>query len=76
MIQDDITVYVSKGCTYCERVIAHLEKRNISFTVKNVSLDDDAFNEWKAINPIGTPLTVKGEHQVLGFNSDKLDALL
>ncbi|AOM83335.1 glutaredoxin family protein [Salisediminibacterium beveridgei] len=76
MSQTDITVYVSKGCTYCEQVITYLEERGASHTIKNVSLDDAAFKEWKTINPMGTPLTVKGEQQVLGFNKDKLDALL
>ncbi|ADH99101.1 glutaredoxin family protein [Salisediminibacterium selenitireducens] len=76
MISEPITVYISKGCPYCEKVIAHLEEHDATFQVKNVSEDDDAFKEWKSINPMGTPLTVKGDRQVLGFSAEKLDALI
>lgn len=76
MRSEPITVYVSKGCPYCEKVIAYLEECNASFEVKNVSEDDTAFKEWKSINPMGTPLTVKGDRQVLGFSAEKLDALV
>lgn len=76
MNHDEITVYVSKGCTYCEQVITHFKARKVEINIKNVSLDDEAFKEWKKINPMGTPLTVKGERQVLGFNAAKLDELV
>lgn len=76
MNNETIVVYISKGCPYCDKVIAHLEEHDARFQVKNVSENDDAFKEWKSINPMGTPLIVKGERQVLGFSAEKLDALL
>ncbi|SES34848.1 glutaredoxin family protein [Salisediminibacterium halotolerans] len=67
-----ITVYISSNCPYCQRVLDYFASEMIEPRVKNISEDQQAYAEWKAINPIGTPLTCVGDNHVVGANKKKL----
>jgi glutaredoxin 3 len=71
-----VIVYTSKGCSYCEQVINFFENQKIEVVEKNVSESEKNFLEWKAINPMGTPLTCYEDHVVIGLHKKNLGAIV
>ncbi|MCE7794775.1 glutaredoxin family protein [Salipaludibacillus sp. CUR1] len=71
-MESKIIVYTSNGCPYCKQVGEFLEDNHAEFEERNISENKEFFQEWKAINAMGTPLTCFGEIQVLGCNKKKL----
>ncbi|MBU9720524.1 MULTISPECIES: glutaredoxin family protein [Bacillaceae] len=71
-----MSVYISKGCSYCEKVIEHLEKNGAPFETKNVSEDPANFREWKDLNVMGTPTVYFEGDMVVGYDPKKLDELI
>jgi glutaredoxin 3 len=53
-----------------------LHQRGIAFTEKDVSVDEQAFNELEEKGFFATPVTVIDGEAVVGFNRAKLEALL
>ncbi|WP_416151112.1 glutaredoxin family protein [Salipaludibacillus sp. HK11] len=72
---NNVVVFTSEGCSYCEKVLDFFKGHGIEPHQRNVSHNEVDFKEWKSINPIGTPLTCYGEKQVVGFNEKKLLAI-
>ncbi len=75
-MEKTIIVYTSKGCGYCEQVVDFFKNEEIEVVEKNVSDSEKNFLEWKAINPIGTPLTCYEDHVVVGFHKKNLGAIV
>lgn len=75
-VNGEVIVYTSKGCPYCEQVIAFLHEHRMKVDERNISENEGHFSEWKSINPIGTPLTLYGEHQVIGFHKKNLQSIV
>lgn len=71
-----VTVYISTNCPYCQQVLDFLEAEAVDPAVKNISEDQEAYVEWKALNPLGTPLTCVKDKHVLGANTKKLAELI
>ncbi|MDG5789506.1 glutaredoxin family protein [Evansella sp. AB-P1] len=69
---DSITVYTSKGCSYCKKVIEILEENEVAFEEKNISLNVDHFKEWKDKEVLGTPATFYKGDSVIGLDKTKL----
>ena len=72
-----VTVYTSNDCHWCPRLKEYLSQRGVSFTEKNVELDEAAAAE--ALSFAGrrqTPVTVIGTQVVVGFQRAELDAIL
>lgn len=53
-----------------------LHQRGIEFTEKDVTADEQAFDELEAKGFFATPVTVIDGEAVVGFNRAKLEALL
>lgn len=53
-----------------------LHQRGIAFTEKDVSTDEQAFNELEDKGFFATPVTVIDGEAVVGFNRARLEALL
>lgn len=70
-----ITVFSKEGCSYCERAINLLKKRNIPYEV--LKLDEQFTKEWiqRAFPAMMTfPVIVQNNQLIGGFNElmDKL----
>ena len=72
----DIVVYTMTGCPHCAAIREFLEERGIEYTERNVLEDDTALRELRELGFAGTPVTLKGDESVLGFDRAKLEALI
>lgn len=55
---------------------AWLSRAGVSFVVRNVDEDDDAYRDLIALGFRSVPVTVIGEQRVRGFDEDALAAAL
>lgn len=53
-----------------------LHQKNVSFTEKDISADEQALNELMAMGYSATPVTVIDGEAVVGFNRARLEELL
>jgi glutaredoxin len=71
-----VTVFCREGCRPCELVKAFLSRAAVPFVVRDVDVDEDAYDEvmrrgWRAV-----PVCVIGDRFVRGFDPMALgDAL-
>lgn len=61
---------------FCEHVKEFLSQRGVEFTERNVAEDGSALAELEALNVMTTPVTVIGSEVVVGFDRERLKALL
>jgi glutaredoxin len=54
----------------------YLSRKNIPFTERNVSLEEDARDDLMGMGLRSTPVTVIGDETVVGYSPPKLDAAL
>ncbi len=54
----------------------YLSRKNIPFTERNVSLEEDARDDLMAMDLRSTPVTVIGDEKVVGYSPPKLEAAL
>ena len=53
-----------------------LSQRNIDFVEKNIRTDLDAMQEMVRINSQSTPTTVIDDEVIIGFDEERISALL
>ena len=53
-----------------------LRQKNVAFTEKDVSQDDQAFEEVMRLGVAATPVTVIDGEVIIGFNRARLEELL
>ena len=53
-----------------------LSRKGLSFTERNVSIDDQARSELLSLGYRGTPVTVIDTQRVVGYSPPKLEAAL
>ena len=71
-----VVLYSQPGCPPCYAAKQFLSARNISFEYKDVQADPVALRELVELNSRSTPTIVVGEEVMIGFDPDRLDALL
>ncbi|HEC89466.1 MAG TPA: hypothetical protein ENI44_02655 [Thermoplasmatales archaeon] len=76
-LSSGITIYTSEGCPWCARTKEYLRSRGISFREINVSRNPAAINDMIRVSgQTGTPVTVIKGQAVVGFDVERLNALL
>ncbi len=78
MRNQNVTIYISDGCSKCADLLAQMNEWNISYQVKNISKHREHLEELQKMNIYGTPATfIEGEHKpVLGFQKSKIQHAL
>ena len=61
---------------FCKHVKEFLSQRGVEFTERNVAEDGSALAELEALGVMTTPVTLIGSEVVIGFDRDRLNALL
>ncbi len=61
---------------FCSKVKEYLSQKDIEFTERDVSKDEDAINELKKLGVMTTPVTVIDGEAVIGFDQQKFEQLL
>ncbi|MCD8503188.1 MAG: thioredoxin family protein [Bacillaceae bacterium] len=73
---NEVIVYSSSGCPYCEKVKRLLQTFEITFEDRNVTLHKQYFEELKSNKLAGTPATFINGKLVLGFQEKKFQKAL
>ncbi len=61
---------------FCNRVKEFLRKQNIPFTDRDITSDDSALAELEKIGVMTTPVMVVDGQTVIGYDINRLKALL
>ena len=76
MSQHHVVVYVSDNCTQCESLLSFIEKKDISYELKNVSKSHTARRELRQQDIYGTPVTFIDDEIFLGVPKRRLEQKL
>jgi len=74
--QPRIIVFTTTHCPWCKRTKEYLREKGFRFREVNVERDGDGARELQRRHITGTPFTLIGSQQVLGFDKAKIDKLL
>ncbi len=72
----NVVVYTSSTCPYCTMVKNHLKEKGVDYVEKNVSTDNQARRELMSMGHMGVPVILIDGEEIVGFDKDKIDALL
>jgi len=76
LTQPRILVFTTTHCPWCKRVKEYLRGNGFHFREVNVERDRDGARELQRRHITGTPFTLIGSREVLGFDKAKIDKLL
>ncbi len=71
-----VVLYSQPGCAPCFAARTFLMSRKITFVYKDVQADPQAFRELMDLGSRSTPTLVVGSEVMIGFDPEKLAALL
>jgi glutaredoxin len=61
---------------FCARVKEFLRQNNIAFTDRDITSDESALTELEKLGVMTTPVTVVDGEKVIGYDLNRLKALL
>lgn len=70
-----VTVYSKPACVQCTATYRRLDTRGISYKILDVSVDEEALEEIKALGYLQAPVVITDEDHWSGFRPDKIDRL-
>ncbi len=71
-----VVLYSQPGCAPCFAARSFLMSRKVAFTYKDVQADPQAFRELMDLGSRSTPTLVVGGEVMIGFDPEKLNAML
>ncbi|MBV8114962.1 MAG: NrdH-redoxin [Silvibacterium sp.] len=71
-----VLLYSQPGCPPCVAAKLFLKARQVAFEYKDVQADPAALRELVELNSQSTPTIVVGDEVMIGFDPERLDALL
>ena len=72
-----VEIYSTPTCHFCHMVKDYLSEKNIPFTDYNVATDLEKRQEMvQKSGQMGVPVIFIGDEMVIGFNQERIDALL
>lgn len=70
-----ITVYSKPNCVQCNATYRALDKAGLEYETVDVSVDEVALEQVKALGYAQAPVVVAGQDHWSGFRPDKIKAL-
>ncbi len=71
-----VTIYSTKNCPYCRMAKAFLDKNNVPYANIDVGEDAEAAKKMVALSgQLGTPVITVNDEVIVGFDSQRLNAL-
>jgi len=75
--KNNVTIYTTPTCPYCEMVKRFFRKNNVEYEEKNVANDQVAVKEMiEKSGQMGVPIIDINGEIIVGFNKEKLSELL
>ncbi|HEY0786360.1 MAG TPA: glutaredoxin domain-containing protein [Acidobacteriaceae bacterium] len=76
MTSKRVILYSQPGCPPCFAAKNYLKAKQVPFEYKDVQADPQALRELMDLNSRSTPTLVVGSEVMIGFDPERLDALL
>jgi glutaredoxin-like protein NrdH len=70
-----ITVYTKPSCVQCTATYRALDNKGIPFEILDLSVDETALDQVKALGYLQAPVVVTDDDHWSGFRPDKIDEL-
>ncbi|MFZ4893919.1 glutaredoxin-like protein NrdH [Plantibacter sp. Mn2098] len=70
-----ITVYTKPSCVQCTATYRALDKKGIEYNVLDLSVDEGALEQVKALGYLQAPVVITEEDHWSGFRPDKIEEL-
>lgn len=73
-----VKVYSFESCPWCDKVKKYLKSKNVEYEVRDIELNEEYAKECIQISgdTMVPVTTVDGKNFVLGFDKEKIDALI
>ena len=76
-MNEEITVYTTPTCSWCNRVKDFLHGKGVNYQEVNVAGDDQAARKLLDLTgQLSVPVITKGTEVVVGFDQPKIERLL
>jgi len=76
MATPKIVMFTQAGCKYCAGAKEYLSQHGIDYVERNISRDQSAFDDLRALGYRTAPIIFVGDQVVIGFNVSRLEELL
>ena len=74
--RENLVIYTTPTCGYCTAAKAHMGRRGIPYTERDVTTSESYEREFRQKGGRGVPLIVAGSQTLNGYSAESLDALL
>ena len=74
--RESLVIYTTPTCGYCQAAKAHMSRRGIPYTERDVTTSESYEREFRQKGGRGVPLIVAGNRTLNGYSAESLDALL
>jgi glutaredoxin len=74
--RESLVIYTTPTCGYCNAAKAHMGRRGIPYTERDVTTSDSYAREFRQKGGRGVPLIVAGSRTLNGYSPESLDELL
>lgn len=71
-----LVIYTTPTCGYCTAAKAHMGRRGIPYTERDVTTSESYQREFRQKGGRGVPLIVAGSRTLNGYSAESLNALL
>lgn len=72
----NVIVYTSTNCQHCRQVLGFLSEKGVSYEERNVEQNDDFAQQIWDMGMRAVPVTVIGEHRIVGMNEAHFEKAL
>lgn len=77
-MENNITIFTTPTCPYCEMLKRYLDQNNIKYKVVDVSIDQKAAEEMQSKSgQLGVPVMINKKNDkediIVGFDKEKVD---
>ncbi|CAI6084512.1 Glutaredoxin-like protein NrdH [Paenibacillus sp. JJ-100] len=73
---ENVIVYTSTNCPNCKSVKSFLDEKGITYEERNIETNDEFAQQVWDMGVRAVPLTVIGEHRILGMNKTQFAKVL
>ena len=73
---ENVVVYTSTNCPHCRQVKGYLADKGIQYEERNIEENDDFAQQVWDMGLRAVPVTVIGEHRIVGMNTTQFNKAL
>lgn len=73
---ENVIIYTSTNCPHCRQVKSFLSEKGVAFEERNIEQNEEYAQQVWDMGMRAVPVTVIGEHRILGMNKTKFEKVL